>query len=118
MIHSTPPLAADAPPATAPTYEGVLSRSLGVGGNVLITLSGISPASSVFVLGGAALAAYGTGVFWGFAIAGVISLLIAYCYAELASHIRLPAVTTRWSAGPLGPRRASRCSSSAWSRSR
>ena len=86
MIHSTPPLAADAPPATAPTYEGVLSRSLGVGGNVLITLSGISPASSVFVLGGAALAAYGTGVFWGFAIASVISLLIAYCYAELASR--------------------------------
>ena len=86
MIHSMPPTAADAPPATAPTYEGVLSRSLGVGGNVLITLSGISPASSVFVLGGAALAAYGTGVFWGFAIAGVISLLIAYCYAELASR--------------------------------
>jgi len=86
MIHSTLPLAADAPPATTPTYEGVLSRSLGVGGNVLITLSGISPASSVFVLGGAALAAYGTGVFWGFAIAGVISLLIAYCYAELASR--------------------------------
>ena len=66
--------------------RGHLSRSLGVGGNVLITLSGISPASSVFVLGGAALAAYGTGVFWGFAIAGVISLLIAYCYAELASR--------------------------------
>lgn len=68
------------------TYDGTLSRSLGVGGNVLITLSGISPASSVFILGGAALAAYGTGVFWGFAIAGVISLLIALCYAELASR--------------------------------
>lgn len=53
---------------------------------MLITLSGISPASSVFVLGGAALGAYGTGVFWGFAIAGVISILIAFCYAELASR--------------------------------
>ena len=72
--------------ATPASYEGTLSRSLGVGGNVLITLSGISPASSVFVLGGAALAAYGTGVFWGFAIAGVISLLIAFCYAELGSR--------------------------------
>ncbi len=80
---TTPPGVTGQPPAT---YDGVLSRSLGVGGNVLITLSGISPASSVFVLGGAALAAYGTGVFWGFAIAGVISLLIALCYAELASR--------------------------------
>ncbi|KQY09870.1 amino acid transporter [Mycobacterium sp. Root135] len=87
MTHATPPTAADtSPPADAPTYDGTLSRSLGVGGNVLITLSGISPASSVFVLGGAALGAYGTGVFWGFAIAGVISILIAYCYAELASR--------------------------------
>lgn len=87
MTHATPPTAAGTtPPADAPTYDGTLSRSLGVGGNVLITLSGISPASSVFVLGGAALGAYGTGVFWGFAIAGVISILIAYCYAELASR--------------------------------
>ncbi|OPX06803.1 APC family permease [Mycobacterium sp. AT1] len=87
MTHATPPTAAGTtPPTDAPTYDGTLSRSLGVGGNVLITLSGISPASSVFVLGGAALGAYGTGVFWGFAIAGVISILIAYCYAELASR--------------------------------
>ena len=87
MTQATPPTAADtSPPSDAPTYDGTLSRSLGVGGNVLITLSGISPASSVFVLGGAALGAYGTGVFWGFAIAGVVSILIAYCYAELASR--------------------------------
>lgn len=88
MIYpSTRPPAVGPDPEAAPAaYAGTLSRSLGVGGNVLITLSGISPASSVFVLGGAALAAYGTGVFWGFAIAGVISLLIAYCYAELASR--------------------------------
>jgi amino acid transporter len=84
MTRSTTPVGAASPPAA--TYDGTLSRSLGVGGNVLITLSGISPASSVFVLGGAALAAYGTGVFWGFAIAGVISILIALCYAELASR--------------------------------
>lgn len=62
-----------------------LARSLGVGGNVLITLSSVSPASSVFILGGAALASYGTGVFWAFVIAGVVSILIAVCYGELAS---------------------------------
>ena len=73
-------------PARSNAPSSRVSLALGVGGNVLITLSGISPASSVFILGGAALAAYGTGVFWGFAIAGVISLLIAFCYAELASR--------------------------------
>jgi amino acid transporter len=72
--------------AATTTHGGQLSRSLGAGGNVLITLSGISPASSVFILGGAALAGYGTGVFWGFALAGVISILIAFCYAEIASR--------------------------------
>lgn len=72
--------------ATQTTHGATLSRSLGLGGNVLITLSGISPASSVFILGGAALAVYGTGVFWGFLLAGVISILIGFCYAELGSR--------------------------------
>lgn len=92
MSSPTPSSSASGPTATSldtaatTTHGAHLSRSLGVGGNVLITLSGISPASSVFILGGAALAGYGTGVFWGFALAGVISLLIAFCYAELASR--------------------------------
>lgn len=87
MSHPNP--AAGLPPldtAASTTHGGQLSRSLGVGGNVLITLSGISPASSVFILGGAAFAGYGTGVFWGFILAGVISLLVALCYAELGSR--------------------------------
>ena len=71
-------------PATG--QDAQLSRSLSTGGNVLITLSGISPASSVFILGGAALTISGTGVFLGFTIAGILSILIAFCYAELASR--------------------------------
>ncbi|WP_341977078.1 APC family permease [Microbacterium sp. LWO13-1.2] len=90
MMSHPNPAASAAPPAldtaATTTHGGQLSRSLGVGGNVLITLSGISPASSVFILGGAAFAGYGTGVFWGFILAGVISLLIALCYAELGSR--------------------------------
>lgn len=70
----------------ASTNGKTLARSLGVGGNVMLTLSSISPAASVFILGGAALASYGTGVFWGFLIGGVISLLVALCYAELGSR--------------------------------
>jgi amino acid transporter len=84
------PVAADprsGPPLGVPgTYDKELARSLGVSGNVMLTLSSISPAASVFILGGAALTAYGTGVFWGFLIGGVISLLIALCYAELGSR--------------------------------
>jgi amino acid transporter len=71
---------------SAGTYDKELARSLGVGGNVMLTLSSISPAASVFILGGAALATYGTGAFWGFLIGGVISLLMALCYAELGSR--------------------------------
>lgn len=76
------------PTSDFPAYgqEAKLSRSLSTSGNVLITLSGISPASSVFILGGAALTVSGTGVFLGFTIAGVLSILIAFCYAELASR--------------------------------
>lgn len=70
----------------AGTYDNELARSLGVGGNVLLTLSSISPAASVFILGGAALATYGTGAFWGFFVGGAISLLVALCYAELGSR--------------------------------
>lgn len=77
----TTPTSGEAPPP-----RKSLERSLGVSGNVLLTLSSISPAASVFILGGAALAAYGTGVFWGFLIGGVISLLVALCYAELGSR--------------------------------
>ncbi|MFS0734145.1 APC family permease [Microbacterium sp. 1P10UB] len=71
---------------TTDASEKKLERRLGVGGNVLLTLSSISPAASVFILGGAALGAYGTGVFWGFLIGGAISLLVALCYAELGSR--------------------------------
>lgn len=84
-IPTVPDQAGPVAPATGKSYDASLSRSLGVGGNVLITLSSISPASSVFILGGAALSAFGTGVFWGFLIAGIVSILIAFCYAELAS---------------------------------
>ena len=45
-----------------------------------------------------------------------MSILIAFCYAELASRLsRSPAATTRWSAAPSGPPSASPSSSSAWS---
>lgn len=84
-------------------FEQQLERSLGVGGNVLLTLSGISPAASVFILGGAALAGYGTGAFWGFAIGGVVSVLIALCYAELSACFPLAGGDYTLVSRSLGP---------------
>lgn len=91
MTTTTPPSSSAEQPhgetvAQEAHYGADLSRRLGVPGNVMLTLSSISPAASVFILGGAALAAYGTGVFWGFLLGGVISLLMALCYAELGSR--------------------------------
>ena len=95
-LTNTYPSPTHAPGRAAPdSYGADLSRSLGVGGNVLITLSSISPASSVFILGGAALAGYGTGVFWGFAIAGVISISSPSATPSSPRGIRSPAATTR-----------------------
>ena len=84
-------------------FEQELERSLGVGGNVLLTLSGISPAASVFILGGAALSAFGTGALWGFAVGGVISILIALCYAELSSCFPLAGGDYTLVSRSLGP---------------
>jgi len=84
-------------------FEQELERSLGVGGNVLLTLSGISPAASVFILGGAALAGFGTGALWGFALGGVVSVLIALCYAELSSCFPLAGGDYTLVSRSLGP---------------
>lgn len=89
--------------ASEVAFEQELERSLGVGGNVLLTLSGISPAASVFILGGAALAGYGTGALWGFALGGVVSVLIALCYAELASCFPLAGGDYTLVSRSLGP---------------
>ncbi|BBZ78659.1 amino acid transporter [Mycolicibacterium anyangense] len=91
------------PAATTGSYNNELARSLGVGGNVMLTLSSISPAASVFILGGAAITSYGTGVFWGFLLGGVISLLIALCYAELGSRHPIAGADYALVARTLGP---------------
>src|SRR5690242_13817829 len=52
-----------APAREAERYEQELSRSLRVVGNVMITLSSITPASSVFIIIPAILVGVGTGSF-------------------------------------------------------
>lgn len=100
--RSVAPSGGTTPPVDG-AYEQELERSLGVGGNVLLTLSGISPAASVFILGGAAISSFGTGALWGFAIGGVISVLIAMCYAELSSCFPLAGGDYTLVSRTLGP---------------
>ncbi|MEW9572582.1 APC family permease [Rhodanobacter sp. Si-c] len=72
------------PPGTA-KYAQDLSRSLTFKENILITLSGVTPASSVFIIAPAAISGIGGAAAVAFAIAALIGMVIAFCYAELSS---------------------------------
>lgn len=67
-------------------YQQELSRSMKVLGNIAITLSGVTPASAVFIIAPAAIIGAGTGAFWAFVIAAVIGVLMALCWAELGAR--------------------------------
>jgi amino acid transporter len=66
-------------------YKQELSRSLTLRGNILITLSAVTPASSVFIIIPSVLAAIGGASFLAFLIAAIVGIFMAYCYAELSS---------------------------------
>jgi amino acid transporter len=66
-----------------------LRRGLRTLGTLLITLSAISPASSVFIIAPGVLAGAGTGAFLSFAAAAVVGVFMAFVYAELASAFPL-----------------------------
>jgi amino acid transporter len=66
-------------------YEQQLSRAIGVLGNICITVSGITPTASVFIIAPVAFANQGSGAFLAFIIAAVIGLGMAMCYGELGS---------------------------------
>jgi amino acid transporter len=62
-----------------------LRRGLRVLGALLITLSAITPASSVFIIAPGVIGQAGTGAIWSFLAAGVVGVFMAFVYAELAS---------------------------------
>ncbi|SCK09945.1 APC family permease [Vogesella sp. LIG4] len=64
-----------------------LRRSLGIADVVLITVSGVTPASSIFVIAPFAIHGAGTGAFLSFVLAAILAVTYALCYAELgAAH--------------------------------
>lgn len=76
------PEAAAAPPSR---YKQELSRSLSLRGNILITLSSVTPASSVFIIIPAVIVAVAGATFVALVAAAVVGIFMAYCYAELSS---------------------------------
>jgi amino acid transporter len=76
--------------AESPAHEpSILGRSMRRVGALLLTLSGITPAASMFVYGQTVISQAGTGAVLAFIAAGLLSLSTAYVYAELASAFPL-----------------------------
>ena len=65
--------------------SGSLKRSMKLLGALLITLSGITPASSVFIIAPGVIQEAGSGAFLSFFAAAIVGILMAYVYAELSS---------------------------------
>lgn len=83
-------------------YKQELSRSLSLRGNILITLSSVTPASSVFIIIPAVLAAVGGASFVAFLASAFVGIFMAYCYAELSSAFPIAGGEYSFAARVLG----------------
>ena len=68
-----------------PFHVPLLKRSMHTFGALLITLSSITPASSVFIIAPGAIQQAGSGAFLSFVIAALIGIFTAFIYGEMAS---------------------------------
>lgn len=71
--------------ATGLKKPRALKRSMRVVGTLLLTLSAVTPASSVFVIVPGVITQAGSGAFLSMAAAAILAIPIAYVYSELAS---------------------------------
>ena len=86
MTDTLSRLAKDAGPAAAAPPQK-LKRSIGVVGGTLLTLSCVTPASSLFVIVPTSFAVLGTGTALTLVIAIVLCIGVAWCYSELGTLI-------------------------------
>jgi amino acid transporter len=96
-VISAESLAATGPVATP------LGRSMRRAGNLLITISAITPAASVFIMGQQVVQQAGTGAILCFIGAGLLALATAYVYAELSSAIPLTGAEYSMLGHAIGP---------------
>jgi amino acid transporter len=66
-------------------YRQELDRVLHVLGNVMITVSGVAPTASVFIIAPVAFGLQGSGAFLAFVLAAIIGVGMAFSYAELGA---------------------------------
>ncbi|WP_439679027.1 APC family permease [Embleya sp. MST-111070] len=97
---SRPP--AGTPPPQSPAYAQDLSRSLGLRENMFITLSAVTPASSVFIIMPSVISGLGGAAALAFALAAVAGMLMAFCYAELSSAFPITGGEYAFAARTLG----------------
>lgn len=71
------------------TGHGSLKRSMKLLGTLLITVSAITPASSVFIIAPGVIQQAGSGAFISFVAAAVVGIFMAFVYAELSSAFPL-----------------------------
>jgi amino acid transporter len=93
------PVEAVAPHAA---YRQELARSLTMRENILITLSSVTPASSVFIIVPAILLGVGGASVLTMVIAAVAAVLVGVCYAELSAVYPVTGGEYTWAARLLG----------------
>ncbi len=87
---------------TSVRYKQQLSRSLSLRANVLITLSSVTPASSVFIILPSVIVAVGGASFIALLAAALVGVAMAYCYAELSSAFPIAGGEYSFAARVLG----------------
>jgi amino acid transporter len=92
-----------ASPPAGGSYRQELSRSLSFKENVLITLSAVTPASSVFIIVPSVIQQTGGASVTAFLLAAVAGIFMAFCYAELSSRYPHTGGEYAFAARTLGP---------------
>jgi amino acid transporter len=87
---------------SAGRYEQELSRSLSMRENILITLSSVTPASSVFIIVPAVLLGVGGASVLTLGLAALAAVLVGVCYAELSATYPVTGGEYTWAARLLG----------------
>ena len=81
----------------------MFKRSMHRLGNLMITISAITPTMSVFIIGGQVINQAGTGAVIAFAAVSLLGLTTAYVYAELSSAFPLTGGEYSMMGATLGP---------------